>query len=167
MIEFVEFIKDMFKYLIVIVVILLIRVFIISTTEVVGNSMNPNLNNGNILLVDQVFYKLSGLKRFDVISFKSKPSHLVKRIIGLPGETIEYEDNILYINNKKIKERFNLLGSTNDFGPVVIPKDNYFVLGDNREDSTDSRVFGTIKVNIINGKCFFSIWPLNQIKIVK
>lgn len=167
MMEFVEFMKDMAKYLIIIVVILLIRIFVISTTEVVGDSMNPSLNNGNILLVDQVFYKFKSLKRFDIISFQAKPIHLVKRIIGLPKEKIEYEDNKLYINDVRVIENFKIIGKTPDFGPIIIPSGSYFVLGDNRNDSIDSRIFGSVKTNIIKGKAFFGVWPLNQIKIVK
>ncbi|MDD2469775.1 MAG: signal peptidase I [Bacilli bacterium] len=165
--EIIEFIKDMFKYIIIVGIIILIRIYVLTTTEVVGNSMEPNLNDGNILLVEQITQRFSDYNRFDVIVFERSPSYLIKRIIGLPGETIKYEDNKLYINDKLVIGDFEVKGNTDDFGPVTIPDNSYFVLGDNREDSKDSRTFGAIKRNKIIGKPFFNIWPFNELKIVK
>jgi signal peptidase I len=164
--EIIEFIKDMIKYIIIIAVIVLIRIYILTTTEVIGPSMEPNLYDNNILLVDQVTQKFDEYKRFDVIVFIKSPSYLIKRVIGLPGETIQYIDNKLYVNNKEVKETFNINGRTKDFGPVIVPKNKYYVLGDNRIDSTDSRVFGAIDKDKIIGKPFFRIWPLNKLKLV-
>jgi signal peptidase I len=165
--EIIEFFKDMIKYIIIIAIIVLIRIYVLTTTDVIGPSMKPNLYDNNILLVDQITQKFSDYKRFDVIVFVKSPGYLIKRVIGLPGETIQYIDNKLYVNNEEIKENFNINGKTKDFGPITISKDKYFVLGDNRIDSTDSRVFGAIDKNKIIGKPFFRIWPLNKLKIVK
>lgn len=165
--EIIEFFKDIFKYLIIIAIIILIRIFVLTTSEVIGPSMEPNLYDGNILLVEQITSRFGDYKRFDVIVFEHSPSYLVKRVIGLPGETIEYRDNKLYVDNKKIESHFNINGNTTNFGPITIPEDKYYVLGDNRIDSIDSRDFGPIKKEKIVGKPFFCIWPFNKIKIVK
>ncbi len=165
--EIIEFFKDIFKYLIIIAIIILIRIFVLTTTEVIGPSMEPNLYDGNILLVDQITSRFNDYERFDIIVFEHSPSYLVKRVIGLPGETIEYRDNKLYANNKEIKLDFDIIGVTENFGPIDIPNEKYYLLGDNRIDSVDSRDFGPVKREKIIGKPFFSIWPFNKIKIVK
>lgn len=165
--EIIEFIKDMLKYIVIIGIIVLIRVYVLTTTEVVGPSMEPNLDDGNILLVDQITSHFNEYNRFDVVVFERSPSYLIKRIIGLPGETIEYIDDKLYVDGKEVKDYFKTNGKTEDFGPVTVPANTYFVLGDNRIDSKDSRVFGTIKKDKIIGKVFFGVWPLNSIHIVK
>lgn len=164
--EIIEFIKDMFKYIVIIAIIILIRIYALTTTEVVGPSMEPNLYNGNILLVDQITSKFNDYQRFDVIAFIHSPSYLIKRVIGLPGETIQYIDNKLYINGKIVTFEFETNGETADFGPVIVPENKYYVLGDNRIDSTDSRVFGAIDRNKIVGKAFFVIWPFNKLHVV-
>ena len=120
--------------------------------------MEPNLYDGNILLVEQITSRFGDYKRFDVIVFEHSPSYLVKRVIGLPGETIEYRDNKLYVDNKEIESHFNINGNTNNFGPITIPEDKYYVLGDNRIDSIDSRDFGPVKKDKIVGRPFFCIW---------
>jgi signal peptidase I len=164
--ELIEFFKDMFKDIIIIGFIILIRIFILTTTEVVGPSMNPNLVDGDILLVDQITARFNDYKRFDVIVFEKSPSYLIKRIVGLPGETIQYIDNKLYINDKLIGEDFKVNGSTENFGPINIPENSYYVLGDNRIDSKDSRDYGSIKQEKIVGKPFFIIWPFNKLHFV-
>jgi signal peptidase I len=165
--EIIEFMKDMFKYIVIIVIIIVIRIYILTPTEVVGPSMEPNLYDNNILLVDQITSHFNDYNRFDVIVFTRSPSYLIKRVIGLPGETIEYRDNALYINGEVVKTKFKTNGKTNDFGPITIPDNNYFVLGDNRIDSTDSRNFGSIKREKIIGKPIFCIWPFNKLHVVK
>lgn len=165
--EIIEFLKDMVKYVIIIGVIVLIRIYILTTTEVVGPSMEPNLYEGNILLIDQVSSRFNDYKRFDVISFKESPGYLIKRVIGLPGEKIRYIDNKLYINDELVEYDFKTNGITSDFGPITIPSNEYFVLGDNRVDSTDSRIFGTISKERIIGKVFFEVWPFNKLQVIK
>lgn len=164
--ELIEFFKDIFKYIVIIAVIILIRIFVLTTTSVVGPSMEPNLYDKNILLVDQLTPRFSEYERFDVVVFEHSPSYLIKRVIGLPGEKIEYRDNKLYVNEKLVEEQFEINGTTEDFGPLVVPANNYFLLGDNRIDSTDSRDFGPIEKEKIIGKPFFCIWPFNKLQIV-
>lgn len=165
--EIIEFFKDMVKYVIIIGVIILIRIYVLTTTEVVGPSMEPNLLDGNILLVDQITAKFNDYKRFDVIVFEQSPSYLIKRVIGLPGETIEYKDNQLYIDNEVAEVDFKMNGATENFGPVIVPENSYYVLGDNRIDSKDSRAYGSIAKEKIVGKPFLEIWPFNKLHVVK
>jgi signal peptidase I len=166
--EIIEFIKDIFKYIIIITVIILIRIFVLTTTEVVGPSMEPNLVNGNIMLVNQIAARLNKYNRFDIVVFKyGEPSYLIKRVIGLPGETIKYSDNKLYVDGKIVEEDFSTKGNTYDLEKeIIVPDGEYFVMGDNRENSEDSRKFGSIEENAIIGKLFLRMWPLNKISIV-
>lgn len=171
--DIVEFIKDVSKYLIVIIVVLLITIYVVSLQQVIGPSMKPNLNDGDILLLNKFNYRLFSVKRNDVIAFNhDETKYLVKRVIGLPGETIAYENNILYIDGKPYQENIGKDIITNDFdfeilGYDVVPDNMYFVLGDNRSDSMDSRDFGFVKKEDIIGKAFIRIWPLNGLKLIK
>lgn len=171
-----EFFKDTFKYIIFIVVILFIAIYVVGLQQVVGPSMSPTLNNGDILILDKASYKFFNVKRNDVIAlYSSKSKYLIKRVVGMPGEYIEFKNNQLYINNVLVEEEY-LSDSvvTNDFsirelGYETIPEDMYLVLGDNREDSSDSRdpEIGLIKKSDILGKVRLRIWPLNKFKFVK
>ncbi|MDD3048522.1 MAG: signal peptidase I [Bacilli bacterium] len=165
--EFIEFLKDALKYIVIIAIIILLRIFVLTTTEITGPSMEPNLYEKNIVLVDQLTKNFNGLNRFNVVVIKRSTSYVVKRIIGLPGEKIKYKDNNLYINGEILKDTDKLMGITSNFNEITIPENEYYVMGDNREDSTDSRVFGTITKKSIVGEPFLTVWPLNKIKIVK
>lgn len=165
--EIIEFIKDMLKYIIIIAIIILIRIYVLTTTEVVGSSMEPNLDNGNILLVDQLTSRFRDYKRFEIIVFEQSPSYLIKRVVGLPGETIEYKDNKLLINGEIVEEPFETTSATENVEAFIVPDNSYYVMGDNRIDSTDSRVFEEVNADKIIGKPFVSIWPFNKLHLVK
>ena len=161
--EFKEFLRDSLKYFIIIVAILFINIYVVGLQQVVGPSMEPNLNDGTILLLDKIGYKVTGVKRFDLISFNASDSkYFVKRVIGVPGDVLEMKDNKLYINGELIDEYYlDEEVNTSDFEvPAPIPEGKYFVLGDNRENSTDSRSVGVIDESEIIGKTLFKIWPL-------
>lgn len=162
-----EFLKDTFKYILTIVVVLVIIVYIASLQQIVGSSMMPNYQNKDIYLLEKYYYKVFDIERFDVVSLNyDAEKYLVKRIIGLPGEKVEYLHNDLYINNVLIEEEFMAQDEyTEDFkldelGYKVIPEDMYLVLGDNRDDSLDSRDIGLIKKEDILGRIRLKIWPL-------
>jgi len=155
--------KFNFAYMIIIclVVAKLITSFVFLSVMVDGNSMSTTLKHGDKGITDGLFYKMFGIERFDIVileeeSFNDK---LVKRVVGLPGETVRYEKGILYINGKEIKENFiseevakqtkTLYG--NDTFECKLGKNEYYVLGDNRGNSTDSRYFGAIKKSQIKG----------------
>lgn len=169
-----EFIKDTFGYVVVIVVVLLINLYIIAFQQIIGPSMQNNLETGNIVIVNKIIYKFIEPRRCDVISFENEDKMLVKRVIGLPGDHIEYKDNYLYINGTKYEEPYLSDVVTKDFkledlpgNYSVIPEDMYLVLGDNRVDSMDSRDFGLINKSSIKGKVSIRIWPISGLKLVK
>lgn len=171
-----EFLKDTIKYIIFIIVILFIAVYIVGLQQVVGPSMSPNFKNGDILILDKVVYRFFDIKRGDVVCLNySDSKYLIKRVIGLPGEHIEYNNNELYINGEKIDEKYiDSSVITDDFSLKElnydkIPDNMYLVLGDNRQNSQDSRdpKVGLISKNDIIGKARFRIWPINKIKLIK
>ena len=157
-----KFIKEIIPYVVVVLVAILIRTFIVTPVQVDGESMYPTLNNNQILLLKKYDHSF---ERFDIVVFNYNNSKLVKRIIGLSGEYVEYKNNELYINNEKID--FKLDAYTYDFklselGYKQIPEDYYLVLGDNRTNSLDSRRIGLIPKDSILGTTTFSIFPLTK-----
>lgn len=163
-----EFIKDSLKYLIVIAIVFFIALFVISFEQVVGPSMKGTLDAGDVTIVNKLVYKLRTIKRNEIVSINQKDKIMVKRVIGLPGEHIEYKDNKLYVNGSLVLEN-NISVETKDFklediGYETIPKDMYFVLGDNRTNSSDSREFGLVKKDEIIGKIVMRVYPFSKIK---
>ena len=123
--------------------------------------MNPTLNNNDVLILDKLVYRLKNIKRYDIVAINDEQSkYIVKRVIGLPGETVEYRDNNLYINGKKMNDKYGS-NKTNDFS-YKVPKGEYFVLGDNRGNSMDSRVFGSFSKRKILGKTKLTIFPFSR-----
>lgn len=166
-----EFIKDASKYIIVIIFALLFFIFVMGLQQVIGPSMNPTLNEGDIIITNKFIYRFKSLERNDVVVISQDEKYMIKRIVGLPGETVEYQNNDVLINGKAYKETFTN-SETEDFtiqdlGYDVIPEDRYLVLGDNRENSLDSRTFGLISKNQIIGKAWIKIWPISKMKIIK
>ncbi len=157
-----EYIKDAIPYIIILVVVLLIRTFIITPVKVNGESMYDTLDGNEIMILN----KLESIKRYDIIVADlvvngKREDSLIKRIYGLPGETIQCEHGMLYINGKKIEDHYGY-GTTNDFEPVKLKSDEYFILGDNRSISLDSRIFGPVNKKSIKGVTSFVIWPINK-----
>ncbi|MCI9585098.1 MAG: signal peptidase I [Bacilli bacterium] len=157
--------KELLPYAIIILVVVLIRTFIITPIQVDGSSMYPTLEDGEILILKK--YDKS-YDRFDVVVFNYNGSRLIKRVVGLPGETIEYKNNKLYVNGKKVSENFNRSSDTMDFKLEdieckKIPKGKYFVMGDNRNNSTDSRIIGLVDEKDIKGSTNLSIFPFDKI----
>jgi len=159
-----EFLKDTSKYIIVIVVVFLVIMYVVSFQQVIGPSMEPTLKEGSFIAVNKFSYRFREIRRNEIIIFKHDEKYLIKRIIGLPGETIEYKDNVLYINSEPYDELFLENSITEDYNTGKIPENKYFVLGDNRENSLDGNDFGLIDEKDIIGKAWFVIWPFNQIK---
>lgn len=158
-------IKELIPYLVIIIIVILIRSFVVTPIRVNGNSMYPNLKDKEIMILNKISKKVNGLKRFDIVVLKDE-DFLIKRVIGLPGETISCQNGDIFINGKKIDDKYGY-GITNDFDPVTIPKNEYFVLGDNRENSKDSRYIGTIKNKNIKGKTNLVIFPFKSFGIIK
>lgn len=155
----------------------LIILYVIQLTNVDGDSMLPALQNGNKIFVEKVSYRFHDPERFDVIVFpvdESGNDIYIKRIIGLPGETVQIgEDGTIYINGEVLEEDYGKAviaperrGIAAD--PIVIGLNEYFVLGDNRNDSTDSRFVqvGNIYKDDIIGRAWLRIWPLSEFEVV-
>jgi signal peptidase I len=148
------------------------RTFVVQTFWIPSGSMEPTLMPHDRILVDKLSYHLHAVHRGDIIVFARPPGEtlepgvndLVKRVIGLPDETISGQNGQVYINGKPLAEPWLPKGVvTSNFSPVHIPKGYYFVMGDNRGDSTDSRVFGPISGSLIVGRVVMRIWPLSHI----
>ena len=166
-----ELIKKIYPYIIVVIVVVLIRSFIVTPAVVDGQSMEDTLYNNNVVILNKLDYKLNDIKRFDVVVLKYNEEKLIKRVIGLPGEHVEYKDGNLYIDGFLIEDTYGKTG-TDDFkletlGYLNIPGDMYFVAGDNRSNSADSRILGLIKKEDILGSVSYRIFPLTKIGRVK
>lgn len=164
-------IKNIMSYVIVIVVALLIKLFVFSPIKVNGTSMYPTLEDGDIMILNEIGYHLHGLNRFDIAVATFDGEKLIKRVIGLPGETVEYKDNVLYINGEVVVENFKH-GETKDFSLSQInyekiPENYYFLVGDNRGNSKDSRIVGLIHKSKIMGKTRLIVFPFSRITTVQ
>ena len=165
-----EFLIDSLKCILFLAVILFIAIYIVGFQQIVGSSMDPTFKNNDVIIIDKFSYRFSSVKRGDIISFYYADSKfLVKRVIGLPGDSIQYKDNKLYINGELEEEYYLHNTTTEDFIFENIPEDMYFVLGDNRSDSLDSRdeKVGLIMKNDIIGKAIFRVWPFKKIGPIK
>lgn len=163
-----KIIKEIIPYIIVVVMVIIIRTYIITPVRVDGTSMYPTLENNQILLLKKFDKKI---ERFELIVIEYDYTKLIKRVVGLPGEHVKYVDNSLYINDKLIKEDF-IDTTTKDFdlsslGVDVIPEGYYFVMGDNRNNSIDSRTIGLISKDEILGTTSFSIFPFNRFGFIE
>ncbi len=161
-----EIFKEFWIYIILIIIIILIKIFIVTPVKVNGTSMIDTLHDKDIMILNKISYRFNDIKRFDIVVVDDKEELIIKRVIGLPGEYIEYKDNKLYVNGKYIKEKFSHK-DTDDFSieeleATEIPDNCYFVLGDNRVNSKDSRVIGFIPKEQILGKTSLTIFPFNR-----
>ncbi|MDP2669334.1 MAG: signal peptidase I [bacterium] len=152
-------------------IVIPIRTWIAQPFIVEGASMEPNFHNGEYLIIDELSYAFGVPKRGEVIIFRYplQPSEFfIKRIIGLPGETVEIKDNEIFINSVLVPEQY--LPKNLQTGPdktVQLEDNQYFVMGDNRTASSDSRVWGPLPKKNITGRVFLRLWPLNKIGIVQ
>ncbi len=167
---FLRFVKELYPYIIIIIVVLFVKTYIIAPIQVNGVSMDSTLKDGDIMLLNKLQYKRHGVERGDIVVIKSRGTHIIKRIIGLPGDSIKVEDNVLYINGKEYKEEYLDKGTvTNNFSleelfdTDQVPKGTYFVMGDNREDSLDSRILGFIDEDDIEGIASITIFPFDRL----
>ena len=137
----------------------------VQSSIVVFSSMEPNLHPGQRLLISKVVYKFHEPERGDIIVFpnpNNSDEDYIKRIIGLPGETIEIKGGVVYINGSKLDEPYIKDPPSRPFPEQEIPEDSYFVLGDNRNNSTDSRTGWTVPLESIIGKAWLSTWPPSE-----
>lgn len=151
-------------------IFIVIYLFLLQPHQVKGNSMQPNFENNEYLLTDKISYRFNSPKRGDVVIFESptqKNYDYIKRIIGLPNERIKLQDSKFYINDKLLDESAylpaNVITSPGEFlksgKDVTVPDNQFFVVGDNRPHSSDSREWGFIPKESIIGKAWFRYWP--------
>lgn len=162
--------KTFFKELLVIVlsamvILLLAQVFFVGRYIVDGSSMEPNLHDEQRILVNKIAYTFSDPQRGDIVvltpPFPSE-NDLIKRIIGLPGDSVEIKDGKVYINGTALDEPYISDPPAYTFAETVVPEGEYFVLGDNRNDSRDSHFGWTVIRENIHGRAWFAIWPLSD-----
>ncbi len=154
--------------LLTLVIFLLIR-FAVQNFRIEGFSMEPNFHDGEFLLVNKIVYMLHPPERGDVIVLRYPPvpsRDFIKRVIGLPGDKIEIVNGRVYINGELLPEPYPLNEGTYTFGPVTVGPDEYFVLGDNRNNSSDSHSWGMLPTKNIVGKAWIAYWPPQFIGIV-
>ena len=151
-------------------VALVIQSFLVQAFYIPSSSMEPTLEVGDRVLVNKLSYDLHDVNRGDLVVFERPDGSagdikdLIKRAIGLPGETVEIRDGSVLIDGRVLDEPY--LADEEvlvEFAPVVVPEDQVFVMGDNRDDSRDSRAFGPITIDSIVGRAFVRVWPLTDL----
>ncbi len=156
-----------------VVVALLVKTFLVQAFRIPSESMDPTLQVGDRVLVNKLSYRLHDVNRGDVVVFTrppnlpegpDQPADLIKRVVGLPGDTVQAKDGRVFVNGRPLDEPYLPEGTrTENLGtPVVVPEGQVLVLGDNRANSADGRVFGTIPEDTIIGRAFVVVWPLSR-----
>jgi len=154
--EFVE------TLLLTLLIYVLVRSFLFENYRVVGRSMDPTLENNQYLAVGKLGYRLHAPQRGDIIVFRDPREDgrkLIKRVIGLPGEVLEIRNGQVLVNNQPLDEPYVLSQGHYSYPPMTLPEDEYFVLGDNRNNSSDSHNWGLLPRKEIIGKAWLSYWP--------
>ena len=172
-------VKELFGWIVFIVVVVaasyLIVTFVGQRTEVSGSSMETTLSSGDQLIVDKISYRFRDPKRYDIVVFPyryEENTYYIKRIIGIPGETVQIVDGMVYINGSPLNEHYGnevIEDPGSAAEPITLGDDEYFVLGDNRNNSQDSRAsnVGLIHRDELLGRAWVRIWPLDQFGVIK
>ena len=170
--------KEILGWVLYVLIIIAATYFIITyvgqRTKVSGHSMEPTLQDGDNLIVDKVTYRFRDPERYEIIVFPYKYAEntfYIKRIIGMPGETVQVIDGYVYINGDKLEESFDLIDESKKgiaAEPITLGEDEYFVMGDNRNHSSDSRdsSVGVLKKSDFVGRAWIRIWPFNSIGVI-
>ncbi len=167
-----RFVREVLETVIpALLIALLINVFVGQATRVDGQSMEPNLHTDQRLVVEKVSYRFHGPRRFDIVVLKLPDQGdelLIKRVVGLPGETVEIKDGHVYINGEALDEPFTPEETrSRRYEKVTVPPLHVFVLGDNRNRSNDSRSFGPVPIDDIVGRAWLSYWPPDDVGLVR
>ncbi len=153
--------KEIISYLLILVLVILIRTFVITPVIIDGTSMDPTLKEEEIVLLNKLDKKY---ERNEIVVVDYQDERLIKRIIGLPNEKIKCENGIIYINDEPINDDFSSV--TNDFEEIEIKENYYFIMGDNRIVSLDSRRIGAVEKDNIEGTVNFVFFPFNRFGFV-
>jgi signal peptidase I len=153
-----------------VLVALLLRASLFQAFWIPSESMEATLEVNDRVLVNKLSYRLHDIHRGDVVVFErpnTRPGEikdLIKRVIGLPGDTIEVRDNAVFVNSTRLIEPYlDEADEMEDYGPSVVPEGEIFVMGDNRDESQDSRAFGTVSQDQVVGRAFVLFWPVNRV----
>jgi signal peptidase I len=167
-----SWVKELVETAILTIAIFLIVRVALQNFKVEGDSMFPNLHNGEYILVNKIDYMIKSPSRGDIVVFQATPAHqpdkdFIKRIIGLPGETVAVHDQGVYINGKRLSESYigPLYRPTYTYPATKVPSGDYWVLGDNRNNSQDSHLWGMLPRKYIIGKAWISYWPPSNLHI--
>lgn len=171
-----EILSTSLYLLVVLALTFLVVTYVGQRTKVIGNSMEPMLSDGDNLIVDKITYRFEDPQRFDIIVFPfryAEKTYYIKRIIGMPGETVYIdEEGTIYIDGEVLAEHYGKEVITDPgraYEPITLGEDEYFVMGDNRNNSSDSRdpVVGNIHRDEFVGKAWMRIWPLEDMGMIK
>ncbi|OGI68376.1 signal peptidase I [Candidatus Nomurabacteria bacterium RIFCSPHIGHO2_01_FULL_42_15] len=166
---------DLVRFAVIAMLIVVpVRLFLVEPFIVSGSSMIPTFENGNYLIIDKISYRISDPKRDDVVVFrypKDPNKFFIKRIIGLPNETIEIKGSVVTIKNDEHKDGFVLeepfvKNTANNNLVVELKDDEFFVMGDNRSGSSDSRYWGAVKKELLTGKAFLRLLPIKKLSLL-
>ena len=152
-----EKLKEILPYIIILVAVILFRTFIATPVIVNGPSMQETLHTNDILILRRT----SKINRYDIVVANHNGDKLIKRVMGIPGDKIKCVSGIIYVNNEEISNYG--YGTSFDFAQVILGENEYFLIGDNREDSLDSRYFGPVEKSNISGVADFRVFPFNKI----
>lgn len=179
--NFFSFIFELVKVVVIsLAIIIPVRYFLIQPFYVKGASMEPNFHDHEYLIIDEISYRFDEPERGDIVVFrypKNPQEYFIKRVIGLPGETVEIKDGEVIIYNDQFQDgavldEAYLSSDVKTYGgyikdAVVLKDDEYFVLGDNRNSSKDSRSFGSVNKSFITGRVMLRGWPFNKFNVFK
>jgi len=175
---FWNFFSEMVKVVIIsLMIVLPIRYFLIQPFYVKGASMEPNFYDHEYLIIDEITYRFDEPKRGDIVVFKypkDPRQFFIKRVVGLPGETVKIEDGLVYVDGQDgyqplqedyLSDDVETIMPLRGYTQVKLAQDEYFLLGDNREQSFDSRAFGPVKREFIIGRTWLRGWPVNRLTV--
>lgn len=168
--------RDLFEILVLALGLYILATTTMQSVRVVGSSMYPSLHDGDLLIASRIDYRLHPIERGDIVILKDPldPSRdFIKRVVGLPGDRIRIHDHRVLVNGALLKEPYLqtpwvVTGDWPGPGPYdasTVPRGSYFVLGDNRDHSSDSRVFSSIRQDAIDGKAVVRFWPFQRVEV--
>ncbi len=170
-----QFVRDILEVVVpAVVLFLVIHSFFLESRFVPSPSMVPTIEVQDRFLLNKTAYWFKTPQRYDVIIFKppveaGSSEDFVKRVIGLPGETLRVHGGVVYINNKPLPEPYITpdRAPISEFGPMIIPEGQLFMMGDNRNNSQDSRYWGTLPIKDVKGQAWWRFWPLNRMGLIR